>query len=573
MGKKKKARSSGGPPAGKSAGEPDISRPDSGLASIDASGPDTVKLDGGAAEAEVGIKTARLVEDTAENASGEAAVQAEGKAGNTGGEAEVQTGDTAENAGGEPAVMAGSVAEEQDGLSAEGVRSKTRELETVHEEKSSGKTPELTESQADMRAEDADAQRDNAPAAKQAGAEGATPDKSPPQNMRVVADSAGMHPGEREWRTVTLYLKAAFIILVEVFVIVFLFPPLQAVINSKQSPLKQRSTSPEQMKATKIFTNKIVDKCHTFAGKPWPAEEQSKTQKGLPYFMNVVAPALKEDPGQMMCCILYDRVHSGDDMLAKYGQKFIGLENKMTINPIKDGVSYFFYDLGATSESIRFNLYVATLEVGNIDIIVAPADIDYCVLSGYNPQNFAGGLPAMMQYRPSLPVFVPPAPAGGSEKEFFDSYGCKVERLVVVPPGYHQMSSRVGFLVLPSATMDSYELDLVVRIEKGLAIVASEGRPGMERLITEAEAATGEKVRLYTGGTGMLMGIESDEEAAMLERLRTSHPDLKILANYTTSKLADYFLCDLFGQRYAFLYMGSTVALPNPSLLYRMLER
>ncbi|MDQ7827030.1 MAG: hypothetical protein RDV48_29810 [Candidatus Eremiobacteraeota bacterium] len=364
--------------------------------------------------------------------------------------------------------------------------------------------------------------------------------------------------------------KVAFIVVLELFVIAFVLPSLRDVISvGTPSRMMGRPGGMAQPKATKIYTSKMVDKCHTFAGYPWPEEDKERITAVSDISLNPVSQALKACRGQIMCLLLYDAVRQSDATFSRYGEFFEGMTSRMTVNPLRDGVSYFYYDLGGSMYEARFNLYVASMEVGNIDVLVAPVAVDYVVISLLEPDHFAGGLGAMLAYQPDLPVVVPP---GKDAARVFGEHRCEVKKLIVLPEGYTSMSERVGILVLPCANGEGFEADLVVRVKNGIGIVASAGRPGMEQIIAEAEKATGQKVRLYAGGTSLLMGMENAEDMGMMKRLRASHPDMVIYANATTSLMADAAMEELYGGRYMPVSLGTTLPLVNPSLFYRMVK-
>ncbi len=371
-----------------------------------------------------------------------------------------------------------------------------------------------------------------------------------------------------------LYIIIAVFIFLQIFISFTMIPPLRAFLElMKRQPSIPRP--PQKQSVTKIYSHNMIDKCHLFSGESWPQEEMESISGNAPFFLNVLTYALKPDKSQLMSLMLYDTVRKKDKLVSQYFSYFQGPEGDTRMNPLYDGVSYIFYDLGGDPDSTKFNLDIATREADNIDILVAPTDIDYVLISTLKPDHFAGGMSAMMKYRPKVPVFVPPWIPGKDVKELFSSYGCEIENLIVLPAGYSQMSSRIGILVLPCEESPDapYEADLVVKIKGGIAVIAGAGGPGMEKIISEAEKNTGQHALLYAGGTNFLTGMEEDMSIESMKRIAKSCPGLRICSNYSTSKLADYNLKSTFGKNYYSVHQGTTIRLPNPSLLYRYLEK
>jgi len=377
-----------------------------------------------------------------------------------------------------------------------------------------------------------------------------------------------------EKTTFRFYIIIVIFVILQILISITMIPPLRAFLGimMRQSPSPR---SAQKSPVTKIYAHKMIDNCHLFSGEPWPPEEMELIPGNAPFFLNVLAYALKPDRSQLMSIILYDSVRKKDRLASQYFKYFQGRGSQTKMNPLFDGVSYIFYDLGKEPESARFNLDVATQEADNIDILVAPTDLDYVLISTLKPEHFAGGLGGMMKYRAEVPVFVPPCPPGKDVGELFASYGCEIRNLIVLPEGYSQMSSRIGILVLPcEGSSDSkYEADLVVRIKGGIAIIAGEGGPGMEKIVSEAERQTRQHALLYVGGTGFMTGMDDSMAIESMKRIAGSHPRLRICSNYSTSVLADYNFKNIFGERYSPVYLGTTIRLPNPSLLYRSLEK
>jgi len=376
-----------------------------------------------------------------------------------------------------------------------------------------------------------------------------------------------------------LYIKIAFVVIMELLIIITMILPLRDFISQRKemSTGKEEPRERSKREATKIYAHQMIDKCHSFSGQSWPDIASKRIPPGSLISLNPVWSLLKPDNSQTFNLILYDQVEAGDKLASTYSDYYNEKDHRMKINRLYDGISHVFFNLGENPESQQFNLYVASYEVANIDVLVAPVDLDYIVISNLDPKYFSGGMGTIMENRPLLPVFVPPGKRGG---ETFTAQGFEVKNLNILPEGYNQMSSRLGILVLPihdrnrnGETTGECEADIVVKINQGIALIVGEGAPGMESIIQEAEKATGKRVKLYIGGTSFLMGMEDSEKIESMKRIAQSHPDMLLYANNTTSILADQHLKRIFGKNYETICLGTSVSLPNPSFLYRCLNR
>ena len=376
-----------------------------------------------------------------------------------------------------------------------------------------------------------------------------------------------------------LYIKIAFIVILELLIIITMILPLRDFISYRKEIHSEKEEPVDRTKreATKIYTHQIIDKCHTFSGQPWPDGASKHIPPGSLFFLNPVWQVLKPDNSQMFNLMLYDQVEAGDKLASTYSSYYNENDQRIKLKRLDDGISYVFYNLGENPESQKFNIFVASYEVANVDVLIAPVDLDYIVISNLDPKYFNGGMGAIMENRPTIPVFIPP---GQKARETFTAQGFEVKNLIILPEGYSQMSRRLGILVLPipgrnqdTGTIRECEADMVVKINQGIALIVGEGAPGMENIIQEAEKATGEKVMLYVGGTDFLMGMEDKESIESMKRLAQSHPHMRLYANNTTSILADHHLKRIFGKNYETICLGTSVSLPNPSFLYRCLNR
>lgn len=365
-----------------------------------------------------------------------------------------------------------------------------------------------------------------------------------------------------------LYIKIGIIILIQLFAANSLAPSFRSLYMKKTS-LTKGQRSPGTPPLTKIYSYKTVDKCHIFSGERWTDDARGEISKSDPFFLNPVEPILKPDDGQMMALLLYDQVRARDVLRSRYYDHFKNLKNTVSENSLLDGISSIYYDLGNTIDnSDTNNVSASILEMLSIDALVAPTYIDYVIISLLSPEHFKGGIAKLVDYRSDIPFLVPP---GKDARALFRSYGCEVKNLIVLEKGYSQLSQRIGALVLQSEDQN-YEIDLVIRVKGGIAIIASEGTAGMETIIGEAEQATGRKTLLYAGGTGLLMGMDDERRVESMKHLKSTHPSLIILANYSTSLLSDHYLREIFGTNYHSVYLGTSISLSNPSFLYRCME-
>lgn len=351
----------------------------------------------------------------------------------------------------------------------------------------------------------------------------------------------------------------AFVVLVEIFVLLYIVPSLrQLQVGSMQisRPPQAQTSNPVQ-----IFYKDFLEKCHILCG---PKEESSEVR------LNPAHWALEPEYGQFLLFLLFDRMRSKDALMKEYGKNFSGARAEEVLDSNRDGVLYFFYDLGANNTSSRQNLRAYMEQIRVLNVLVRPISLDFSILSVPEEEHWAGCLQEILRLFPEAPVFVPP---GEDVTKYFESHGLKIPKLVQLKPGYTQMTKRFATLVLPYQDMATgktrYEVDLVLGIKGGVAVASGAGRPGIFRILRETKSITKKEILLFIGGTGLLLGDLGNQRMEEIRALVEEFPRMIIYPDYSTSTLAQNALKEVFGPRYRYPVVGTTIPLPNPSWVER----
>ena len=119
------------------------------------------------------------------------------------------------------------------------------------------------------------------------------------------------------------YLIIAVFVILQILISCTMIPPLRAFLGimMRQSP---RGRPAQKQPVTKIYSYNMIDNCHLFSGDPWSQEEMDRIPRNAPFFLNVLAYALKPDKSQLMSLMLYDSVRKKDRLNSQYYQYFQG---------------------------------------------------------------------------------------------------------------------------------------------------------------------------------------------------------------------------------------------------------
>jgi len=283
---------------------------------------------------------------------------------------------------------------------------------------------------------------------------------------------------------------------------------------------------------------------------------------------NLFRQSLAFDEGQFLWVIL-DGSASDEDLLFRLARRDPMEDASAVRGSLQDGVLNFFYDLGSREDLFKNNWGAVGVKELQVSAMMPWAKkLDFIVLSSFRPDHLAG-LSFIARLHPTIPVFTPPLPgalAGGpseTDDEHIQSLR-KFTSLIGLKPGHWKLTDRLHALVSPVNRKIwgvSYELSLLVKGKEGWSLLAGSGFARPLALVRAARRAVHGKIRLYAGGTGMMIGTGDAAQKAELELLKKEEPDLVIVPNYATSPTAHDYLREIFGKGYRPGCLGERVKL------------
>ena len=168
-----------------------------------------------------------------------------------------------------------------------------------------------------------------------------------------------------------------------------------------------------------------------------------------------------------------------------------------------------------------------------------------------------GGLDFVLSNKPSLPIFRPPPPPMSW-----------VNYMIDMPEGYTRLTNRVSCLILPfqggGEEEGCREMELIIRVDDGVAVLSGEGRAGFFNIIEAVEKEIGKPIYYYLGGTGFMAGMRNENTLSRLRALKKRHPPLKIYANHSTSVMGEEMIHSVFGTDFILAYPGERIKLTAP---------
>lgn len=216
-----------------------------------------------------------------------------------------------------------------------------------------------------------------------------------------------------------------------------------------------------------------------------------------------------------------------------------------------DEIINILYDVGDNEDTYTSNWR----EVGVRELQAAPflpwkKKIDFIVLSTFEDKHW-GGLAYILKFNPSVPIICPPLTKSDivGNNRIID----RAQNLIPILPGYTPLTARLGALVtsMPRAEGKDprYELDLVLHIDGGVAIIAGAGLLEPLEIVRQVKMATGKEILYYIGGTNLQVGLESDELKNQLKELSAIAPKMQFYPNYNTSMIAKQMLREVFKEK------------------------
>jgi len=386
-----------------------------------------------------------------------------------------------------------------------------------------------------------------------------------PINESVNQDESGEPLKKEEKRKSPTYTSRDIILVIflaiQIFLIIlllsrFAIPGHQDIMILETSIEKGDFTDPDDFVLSKYD---ILDTVTFLSG----TEQYGRSTE------NILRKRMVYDKGQSFWILMEDRVSDNDELL-KYAKGFMAQNDYMTFaDKIKnDEVINFIYDLGSKEEVFRRNWK----EVGVEELKAAPflpwkKKIDFLVLSRYNEAHW-GGIGYILGYNPAMPIYCPPLTRSTQLKNF--KVMDRAQSLIPLLPGYTQLTPRIGAYVSKINVEEGkdpiYELDMVLKVQGGVAIVAGASLTEPLELVRNVKSATGEEVLYYIGGTNLFVGLKTEELYSQLREMRRIAPHIRVYPNFNTSMIAHQMLREVFRDNYHATSQGMKIRFkPKPS--------
>ncbi|MCE1245509.1 MAG: hypothetical protein LWY06_02570 [Firmicutes bacterium] len=365
------------------------------------------------------------------------------------------------------------------------------------------------------------------------------------KNTEIEPEGGQIQPEDgsktRRKRTVFLFAFLVFEIIVFIFILArFSVPANQDIMILETSIEKNGFTDPEDVVLKKYD---LLDTVTMMTG----TEADGRSDE------NIFRNNMSYDQGQGMWVLLEDKPVETDGLLACSKNVLAENDYKQFSQKVKnDEVLNFLFDMGANDGSFRTNWR----EIGVNELKLAPflpwkKKIDFVAISRVDEQH-CGGLSYILAFNPGVTVFCPPLTKGSFTKNIQAIE--RAHNLVPLMPGYTSLTPRLGAYVseskLPTDKEPVYELDLVIHLEKGVAVLSGAGNPDLLGLTREIKKATGKQIEIFAGGTNLDIGLETDETNKMIEETRKENPGMLIYPNFNTSVMAHQMLRKVFGDNY-----------------------
>jgi len=268
---------------------------------------------------------------------------------------------------------------------------------------------------------------------------------------------------------------------------------------------------------------------------------------------NKLREKMSFEPGQAMWILQEDRVNDKDNIL-KYSKGAMGKKDFANFKKKlkSDEIINILYDLGAAEDTYRTNWRgVGVNELKSAPFLPWKKKVDFVVLSSFNSKH-VGGLAYILKYNPATPIFCPPLKKADLVKNprIFE----RAHNLIPILPGYTKLTSKLGTYVTEmkqaGGKESKYELDLILHLDNGVAVIAGAGLMEPLELVKNVKKATGKEVLYYIGGTNLLVGLETEQLKNQMRELAEIAPKMELYPNYNTSMIARRMLKDIFGEMY-----------------------
>ncbi len=258
------------------------------------------------------------------------------------------------------------------------------------------------------------------------------------------------------------------------------------------------------------------------------------------------------DPGQAMWLVFEEKI-SGKDQIFEYAKSVMAEKDFDSFREklCSDEVVNVLFDMGDNEDTYTTNWReVGVHELQSAPLLPWKKKIDFIILSTFEDKHW-GGLAYILKYNPAIPIFCPPLTKSDivGNARIID----RAQNLVPIMPGYTNLTARLGALVTSMPRGEGkdprYELDLVLHIDGGVAIITGAGLLEPLEIVRQVKMSTGKEVLYYIGGTNLQVGLESEELKNQLRELKAIAPKMQFYPNYNTSMIAKQMLGEVFKEK------------------------
>lgn len=258
------------------------------------------------------------------------------------------------------------------------------------------------------------------------------------------------------------------------------------------------------------------------------------------------------DPGQAMWLVYEEKIAKNAEIF-EYAKSVMAEKDFDSFREklLSDEVINVLYDMGDNEDTYTSNWReVGVRELQSAPFLPWKKKIDFIVLSTFEDKHW-GGLAYILKFNPAIPIICPPLTKSDivGNSRIID----RAQNLIPIMPGYTRLTDRLGALVTSMPRVEGkdprYELDLVLQIDRGVAIIAGSGLLEPLEIVRQVKMSTGKEVLYYIGGTNLQVGLESEELKNQLRELSVIAPKMQFYPNYNTSMIAKQMLREVFKEK------------------------